>query len=208
MSPRFSRRSPSLHATSLPVVATVLALAASLVLTPATASADDEADRLDKGEVVVTTRVVKGSDTPETIGKAVIDAPPVKVWNIINRCADYVRTMPRIKASQELSRQGSKVVCRVTVEMPAPYSDLTSTSEAAHTESPPRYSRVWRMLSGDYKVNSGSWVLTPYKGDARRTLAVYQVQAEPKAWVPAWIRKKAQQRSLPEMMERLRKQTR
>jgi ribosome-associated toxin RatA of RatAB toxin-antitoxin module len=182
-------------------------LAAAVLLASAPASAQSEEARLEKGEVVVTTRAVKGSDTPETIGKAVIEAPPVKVWNIINKCGDYVRTMPRIKASKELSRQGSKVVCRVTVAMPAPYSDLTATTEAAHTESASRYARVWKMIEGDYKVNQGSWVLTPFKGEAKRTLAVYTVHAEPKAWVPAWIRKKAQQKSLPEMMDRLRQQT-
>ncbi|MBI5480278.1 MAG: hypothetical protein HY906_15545 [Deltaproteobacteria bacterium] len=182
-------------------------LAAWLALVAAPAVAEDEDARLAKGEVVVTTRAVKGSDTPETIGKAVIEAAPAKVWGIISRCGDYVRTMPRIKASKELSRQGNKVVCQVTIEMPTPYSNLTATTDVTHTESAPRYARVWKLISGDYKVNSGSWVLTPYKGDAKRTLAVYQVHAEPKAWIPAWIRRKAQQRSLPEMMERLRKNT-
>jgi ribosome-associated toxin RatA of RatAB toxin-antitoxin module len=183
-------------------------LAALLVLASAPASAaDDEDTRLAKGEVVIATRAVKGSETPEYITKAVIDAPPAKVWNIISRCADYVRTMPRIKASKELSRQGNKIVCQVTIEMPVPYSNLTATTDVTHTESAQRYTRVWKLQSGDYKVNSGSWVLTPFKGDAKRTLAVYTVHAEPKAWVPAWIRKKAQQKTLPEMMERLRKQT-
>ena len=182
--------------------------AALLVLASAPAAADDEEARLAKGEVVISTRAVKGNDTPEYTTKAVIDAPPARVWHIISRCGDYARTMPRIKAARELSRQGGKVVCQVTIEMPVPYSNLTATTDVTHTESAQRYSRVWKLISGDYKINNGSWVLTPFKGDARRTLAVYRVHAEPKAWVPAWIRKKAQQKTLPEMMERLRRQTR
>jgi hypothetical protein len=183
-------------------------LAAALVLVAAPAlAADDEDTRLAQGEVVVSNRAVKGSDTPETTGKAVIDAPPAKVWAIVSRCGDYVRTMPRIKASKELSRQGGKIVCQVTIEMPVPYSNLTAITDVTHTESDPKFTRVWKLQSGDYKVNAGSWVLAPYKGDAKRTLAVYKVHAEPKVWIPAWIRKKAQQKSLPEMMDRLRKNT-
>ena len=183
-------------------------LTALFVLASAPAlAADDEATRLAKGEVVISTRAVKGNDTPEYTTKAVIDAPPAKVWHIISRCADYARTMVRIKAAKELSRQGNKIVCQVTIEMPVPYSNLTATTDVTHTESAQRYSRVWKLISGDYKINNGSWVLTPFKGDAKRTLAVYKVHAEPKAWVPAWIRKKAQQKTLPEMMQNLRKQT-
>ena len=182
-------------------------LVALLLAVSAPASGDDEESRLDKGEVVVTNRTVKGYDTPETTGKAVINAPPAKVWNIISRCGDYVKTMPRTKASKEVSRQGNKVVCEVTIIMPAPYSNLTSKSEATHTESPPKFVRARKMIEGDYKYNTGSWVLTPFKGDPKRTLAVYTVLAEPKAWIPAWIRKAAQKKTLPDIMERLRQQT-
>jgi hypothetical protein len=184
-------------------------LLVGLLLTAAApaSAADDEESRLEKGETVVTNRTVKGYDTPETTGKAVINAPPAKVWSIISRCADYVRTMPRIKASKEVSRQGNKIVCQVTIIMPAPYSNLTATTDVTHTEAAPKFTRVWKLIEGDYKVNAGSWVLTPFKGDPKRTLAVYTVLAEPKTWIPAWIRKAAQKKSLPEMMDRIRQQT-
>jgi ribosome-associated toxin RatA of RatAB toxin-antitoxin module len=177
-----------------------------LVAVPA-AAADDEETRLAKGEVVITTRAVKGSETPETTGKAVIDAPPAKVWSIVSRCADYHRTMPRIKASKEVSRNGGKIVCEVTIIMPAPYSNLTATTDVTHVEAAPKFTRSWKLISGDYKINQGSWVLTPYKNDPKRTLAIYTVLAEPKVYIPGWIRKAAQKKSLPEMMERLRQQT-
>jgi ribosome-associated toxin RatA of RatAB toxin-antitoxin module len=184
-------------------------LLVGLLLTAAApaSAADDEESRLDKGETVVTNRTVKGYDTPETTGKAVINAPPAKVWSIISRCGDYVKTMPRTKASKELSREGNKVVCLVTISMPAPYSNLTAKSEATHTESPPKFVRAWKMIEGDYKYNQGSWVLTPFKGDPKRTLAVYTVLAEPKAYIPGWIRKASQKKTLPDIMDRLRQQT-
>ena len=54
--------------------------------------------------------------------------------------------MPRIKAAKELSRDGNRVVCQVTVEMPAPYANLTSTSEAIHTVTAHRWARVFKLL--------------------------------------------------------------
>ncbi len=41
-----------------------------------------------------------------------------------------------------------------------------------------------------------------------RTLAVYRARIVPKAWVPDWIRRRAQRKTLPEMIERLRRQVR
>jgi len=176
----------------------------ALLLAPSAAAADDFQSRLEKGEIFCYPRKVPGSDVPEMVLKAVVNAPMARVWKIIDACGNYKRTQPRVKDSVEVSRKGQRVVCRVTIDLPFPYSDKTSLTEAVHTVTPERCSRRWKLLSGDYKVNSGSWVLTPFRGDPQRTLVVYRVHAQPDAWVPGWIRKAAQKRSLPEMIRRLR----
>ena len=173
------------------------------ILTALTAGADG-ADRwqraLDRGEILVHAR-----DGGEVVVKAVINAAPRKVWALVSRCDRYPGTMPRITAARELSRQKGRVVCRVTVDMPFPYSDLTATTRVIHRESTDRFSRRWKLMHGDYKVNRGSWELSPYRGDAGRTLVIYKVRAVPKAWIPDWIRRKAQKASLPKMIRQLRK---
>jgi ribosome-associated toxin RatA of RatAB toxin-antitoxin module len=182
----------------------------TMLLSPAAAAEGRWSRALDRGEILVYSRTPAGGSAPEVVVKAVIDAPPQKVWDLVSRCGSYERTMPRIKAARELSRRDNRVVCRVTVDMPFPYSDLTATTRVIH-EVHPRgrgFSRRWELVSGDYRVNRGSWVLRPFKGDPRRTYVVYRAQAVPKAWIPGWIRRTAQKRSLPEMIRRLRRLSR
>lgn len=172
------------------------------------AAADDPQVRLDRGEILISTRPVAGSDLPEATAQAVINAPAAKVWRILDDCGNYYRTMPRIVASKELERKGNRVVCQVKVGLPFPLSDLTSVTEATIVVGPPKWSRTWRMLRGDFDRNEGSWTLTPFDAEGRRTLAVYRIHAEPHTSVPAALLRKGQRDSLPKMMENLRQLTR
>lgn len=162
--------------------------------------------RLDKGEIIVATEAVKGSDIPRIIVKGVVEAPPEKVWKIIEDCQNYDKTMPRIESSKRVSVKGQEVTCRVEIDLPFPLSNLTATTLGIHTEQTDRFSRKWSLVEGDYKFNSGSWVLTWFKGNPNRTMVVYTVHAEPKNVVPDWVREKAQKSSMPGVIERLREE--
>jgi hypothetical protein len=172
--------------------------------------ADDGADvdkRLAAGEVIVSTEAVAGSEVPRVSLQAVIDAPPEKVWAIIDDCGNYAKTMPHIAASKQLARDAGWVQCRITASMPFPLSDLTSeTLGIIEVEPGVRYARNWKLLSGDYHSNTGGWVLTPYNGDPKRTYARYSLHADPKMHVPQVFITRAQKSSLPAMIENLRKQ--
>jgi ribosome-associated toxin RatA of RatAB toxin-antitoxin module len=179
------------------------AVTAATALAPRWAQAQGET--LDEGKIMVGTRAVPGSDTPEVVVRAVFNTPRERVWQLVTNCNDFTRTMPRIKASKELSREGDRVVCRVTVDMPFPVSDLTAVTEAVHSKTAEKWQRRWQLRSGDYKYNQGSWSLSPYKGSDTRTLVVYRALAVPKTWIPAWIRTRAQKSTMPEMIEKLRR---
>ena len=161
--------------------------------------------RLDAGEILCHTREARRSPV---VAKAVIDAPPERVWPLVADCGRYERTMERIKKARIVSREGSRVVCEVTVDMPFPYSDMTAVTAAIHTVRDGTWSRRWHLLSGDYVENSGSWTLRRFRGDPGRTLLVYRIWAKPRAWIPAWIRKRAQRSAVPRMIERLRRLSR
>jgi hypothetical protein len=177
-----------------------------LTLAPPALARDRWMQALDRGEILVSTRDVGGVE--EAVAKAVINAAPERVWPLIDRCGDWHRVMPRIKASQELSRRGGKVVCRLTADMPFPYSDPTSVTEAIHAVKGGVWSRRWTLREGDYQVNAGSWVLRRFEGARDRTLVVYRARVEPKAWVPDWVRRWAQRKTVPKMIEGLRQQVR
>jgi hypothetical protein len=153
----------------------MIALALALLL-----RADDVGARLDGGEIILSSEEVPGTNVPRAKMQGVIDAPPEKVWELVEHCAGYTKVMPRVDAATELSRDGGVVVCEVTVHTPFPLPNLTSRTQAVHTVDPGvRWERKWKLLSGDYKVNEGRWVLERYQGDPGRTLATYEIFADP-----------------------------
>src|SRR5687768_14802652 len=94
----------------------MIALALLLIASP-------DADKLAKGDVVVTTQKQAGTDIPIATAKAVVDAAPEKVWAIVSNCARYKESMPSIVSSKMLSKEGNIVMCRVVADLPFPFDD-------------------------------------------------------------------------------------
>ncbi|TXD36223.1 hypothetical protein FRC98_13955 [Lujinxingia vulgaris] len=178
------------------------ALLLTLTLAASLASANDE--KLAAGEILVETQDVSGSDIPRMIVTGVIDASPADVWKIVSDCGNYSRTMPRIKESRMVSRDGDTVICETVVGLPFPLSDLRSTTTATHTEGPVEWRRQWTMIEGNYRFNEGYWSLKSFNGHNDRTLAVYSVYAAPEGSVPGWMRRRAQESSMPGVIEAVR----
>jgi ribosome-associated toxin RatA of RatAB toxin-antitoxin module len=161
--------------------------------------------------IKVWTEPVAGSDTPTAVVEATIDARPAVLWPLISRCAEYKNRMPRIASSRELSRTGDEnaaftTTCEVTADLPFPLSDLTSLSRADHVVQPDvRYVRSWKMISGDYDLNEGSWTLVAIDGGAR-TRVTYRLRARPRVPLPDAVLRQVQSGTLPDMMRNLRVQ--
>ena len=196
-----------------PLLTSALALAA-FIAASATWAAPTTLNKLfgkDKakllaGEILVSTHNVKGKAVPQARVRAVIDAPPEKIWKVVSNCNGYKKTMPRIAASKELGRKGPEIICTVTADLPFPFDDLTSKSRATHTiEKGKHYLREWTLIDGDYTYNSGKWELFAIE-DGKRTLVLYQLLAVPKTSLPKWVLEVAQVRSLPNIIEGLREQ--
>ncbi len=177
----------------------------ALLLVTLLAAEDDTAKRLEAGEVIITNEKLEGSSVPRVTAVGVIEAPPEKVWAIIEDCANYSKNMVRIGASKLIERDGGTFICEVTADLPWPVPDLTSRTRAVHTIEPGvLWQRKWSMISGDYHKNEGSWTLTPYKGEPGRTKAQYQIHVEPKIHVPDSFIASGQRKSLPDLFEKLR----
>jgi ribosome-associated toxin RatA of RatAB toxin-antitoxin module len=162
--------------------------------------------RLNRGEILVTTEPVPDSTVPRLVVRAVVEAPCERVWRLIDGCATYERTLPGIARSEELVRDGQRVRVRLTVKMPFPLRDLTSVTDGIHTEVPgERYSREWQLVEGDYHSNSGSWLLVPFDGEKARTLVVYRLHAEPKLRLPRAIKQLATEKAVPRLIAQIRR---
>jgi len=156
------------------------------------------------GDVSVDVRsvAVKGSDTPKIVATGVIAQPPEKVWKVISDCSKYKARMPHVAKARLVKHEGNKFTCEVTISMPFPLSDLTAVTEAVHEESDKGMSRRWKLVRGDYKVNSGSWEIKPHDG-GKKSKIVYTVHAEPNTSLPGWIREAAQKKAIPDLFERV-----
>ncbi len=199
------RRGPLARVLSAGVAAFVVAILPGVVAGEP-APSPEELSRLESGEIVLRSRDVAGASLPHVTGIALIEAPPAKLWAIVSDCARFKETMPRTLESQELERNGDHIRCRVLVDMPFPFSDLTAETEAVHTISPDgSFKRAWTHRGGDFRANQGSWTLVPIRSGAA-TLATYEALMEPNVPIPNWILRQAQQVTLPSMLEGLRKQ--
>jgi len=176
--------------------------ALALAALPGSAAGDDELPA--PGQVEVKSYAVAGSGAPRIVVRAVMDLPAKKIWSIVSDCAHYKDHLPRVAASELLKKEGNVHTCKVTISMPFPLSNLTGTTAAVHEESESGMSRRWKLLSGDYKVNEGSWELKPLDKAGNQTLVTYTVHVEPNIAVPDFIRDSAQKKSLPEMFERVK----
>ena len=187
------------------IARTVAVLTTTLAIT--IAGARDE-DALAAGQILTTTTKVSGSSIPRVTIRGVVDAPPARIWAIVGDCDTYVARLPRIRASRVVERTDHGMICELTVALPFPLSDLTAKTRAVHVEGPPRWDRRWTLVKGDYEINDGSWVLEVFQGDPNRTLVTYSVHAVPHSAVPPWARRRAQESSMPGLIERLREETR
>ena len=166
-------------------------------------------DALDRGEIFVHLQDVAGFDYPRLVVKAVVNAPPQKVYEIVSNCDRFPQRMPRVKEAKTLKRSASSCTCSVTVNLPFPMSDLTAVTVDQRKSGPDVWYRKWRLASGvetSYKHNVGGFELRPFKGDPNRTYVHYSIHAIPKTMVPDFMRKSAQKKSLPGMIERIRKE--
>lgn len=164
-------------------------------------------EKLDEMEIFVETRDVPGHKVPKMLVTGVVNAPPAKVYEIVGNCDRFAGRMPHVKEARTISKSPNSHICEVTVNMPFPLSDLTSTTVDTRETGPVTWARRWKLKDGEnesYELNSGHFVLTAFNGDPNRTLVKYEIHAVPKSNVPGFLRNTAQKKSLPGLIKRIR----
>lgn len=157
-----------------------------------------------KGEVEVKSYSVAGSSVPKLVLRTVMDVPPKKVWQIVSDCAHYKEHLPDIASSEILTRSSNGDTCKVTYSMPFPFSNLTGVTESVNEVSDRGMVRRWKHVSGDYKLNTGSWEVRPIGEAGTSSLVTYTIQVDPNVAVPDFLRDSAQKKTLPGILKRIR----
>lgn len=174
------------------------------ILLPAQAATPEE--RLATGEVLV--RPLKPTDGVGVAAEAfgIVNAPPEKVFAVVEDCARFKEFMPRTKDSALRRMEGEARICFVEISMPFPLSNLWSEVRSVSKPLPAGgFERSWTMIKGTYSRNNGKWTVQPWGADGQRSLVTYRVDVNPDSMVPDAIIRKAQTSSLPDMYEALRK---
>ena len=158
-----------------------------------------------RGEVVKRLEPIAGAAVPRMRAYMLIDAPPAKVFSVIDHCGDFNKVMPRVVYSKELSRKAGMVVCKIKIDLPLFLGTLVSVTRGQHTYGPSQWSREWSLVSGTFERNTGRWSISAYKGNAKVSLVEYCIHAIPKLYLPNALLRKANGRSIPGMLRHLRK---
>lgn len=161
-------------------------------------------DRLAAGEVIVTPRRVAGFSIPALHVDAVLDVPPEKVWALVDDCAGYRRTMPRVADSVETERVGTRSICKWRVDMPFPFSDIGTVVEAKSVASSSGWQRDFHQITGDFVRNEGYWHLERFGADGKRTRVGYRLHAVMDSAVPDGFLKRGQMKAMHEMIGMMR----
>ena len=195
-------------------IATAVLLLGCVAVSPAAGKAKDltadEIRRLKAGEAVVTSRVLADSGAVAARAMALVDATPAAIMKIVRASDKYHEFMPRVIESKMPESKGDEDVCFVKVDVPI--VGEMSGSTKVKIDEPERgvLRRRWKGLdgSGSYRINEGSWRISPWKKDPKRSLVVYRIKVATKLAVPHTVVRIGQQRSLPKMMDAVRERVR
>jgi ribosome-associated toxin RatA of RatAB toxin-antitoxin module len=170
-----------------------------------TTPTEDQA-QLDKGEVLVRSLTPTGDEGVAAEARAVVGAPPDKVFAVVDDCANFKAFMPRVKNSALRRTEGDAKICYTEIGMPFPISNLNSEVRSVSSKLPNGgFQRTWTLVKGTYKRNNGTWKVEPWGADGAKSLVTYTLDVNPDVMIPDAIIRKAQTGSLPDVFEALRK---
>ena len=146
----------------------------------------------------------EGFSIPAMHVDAVFDMPAERVWALVNDCHGYRNTMPRVIDSVETEHAGTRTVCKWTVNMPFPFSNIGTVIEAKSVASGERWHRDYHQISGDFVRNEGYWHVERFGDDGKRARVTYHAHSVMDSNVPDSLVKRGQIKAMHEMIGKMR----
>lgn len=181
---------------------------ARMLETPAqaTLSEDDWSQLRSGGFVIHTQRATlnRGDIT------GIVDAPPARVWSVLEEFAHYARWMRQLESTEVVRREGDVQIGRGVTRVPFPIRDrhwdveVRGGPRAVAGET--HYVGTWSYIPGSGNVEEvfGFWYVSPLPGDPNRSLVRYVLLANLGIWIPNAILAWATGRMLPDILHDLR----
>jgi hypothetical protein len=166
--------------------------------------------------LAVYTREKPGVDVKEVKATGQVDAPPVKVFEVVTDYEHQVGNMPYVQDQAVFTRTDKVVTFWAIADFPlVSRRDWVVKSRLEKNLPGGVYRAAWDPFEVPdvpppedgvirLKVNTGSWTMEPLDG-GKRTMATYQLLTDPGGRIPKFIANKANTKALPELFARVRK---
>jgi ribosome-associated toxin RatA of RatAB toxin-antitoxin module len=155
--------------------------------------------RLERGEIVTELTAGQGG-RKDARARALLAAPPEKVWAAITDYEHYKDFMPFTTVSQVKKREGDTVWFYTELSFPL----KTIKYEIKLKLDKARWRVDWTLVDGNIKSNEGGWQLEPY--GTGETFAIYTCYVSTGFSIPSFVENKITQGSLPQILAVTRKQ--
>jgi len=158
--------------------------------------------------------VSAGAGKPRTgVGRAVVEAPPERVFRALSDYAHWQEWMPFLARSDARPQRDGSVLSEHALDPPSPLGRRRyQVRFTQRVEAVPGGGRAWRIDwsfvpgTGNVDDHRGSWSLTEI-GEGR-TLAVCRLYTDPGGFTPQWALDRGTSQMLPWIFHGLRQQVR
>lgn len=167
--------------------------------------ADEEWRRLERGEVITSTRDQKGENGAVSYfneASAIFDRPPPETWSVITDFASRPVYSPGCKAVQTVRSEGNRLWLAEHIRVLLIDIRYTTINDL-EPENGTIFWRMDRSAPHDIEDTGGSWQIAPLP-DGMRTLVRYRVNVDTGKPVPRVIQNILTGRSLPKMIAGMR----
>jgi ribosome-associated toxin RatA of RatAB toxin-antitoxin module len=138
---------------------------------------ESEAEKLKRGDILISFHPSPRSDLSEVSGVILFDAPLNLVWKVLANFPEYRRFLPGVTLSQVVKQEGpnSWVKFEERNLWPSPNFryQLKITTHAETNEI------AFNMEDGNLKALYGNWKLEPFSSNPNQTKATYNLLQDP-----------------------------
>jgi hypothetical protein len=191
-------------------VATLMGLARSAAAQPTPvipSLSQDQVARLEAGEILVE---IVGRERPVADALALIEAPAVRVLEVIEDFDHYTEFMPDFEEASIVERDGDVTICRMVIDTPWPMENrrltVRSRSGPLQLDGVDVLFSDWDYIegSGNMVDAEGYWLLVPWGDDGQRTLVRYYLVNDLGTWIPDFLLNWANENLVPQSIVAVR----